>query len=88
VLRLEVIDAIRNGQFHLYPVRTIDEGLQVLTGVKAGSVSEEGTVHFLASQRLRQLAEGLKQFGSHPAAIPTQPGPPPPLPSQPPTPPK
>ncbi len=66
VLRPEVIEAIRTGQFHLYPVRTIDEGLEVLTGCKAGSVSEEGTIHFLAAQRLRQLAEGLRRFTENP----------------------
>ncbi|HVO23127.1 MAG TPA: AAA family ATPase [Candidatus Margulisiibacteriota bacterium] len=70
VLRPEVIEAIRAGQFHLYPVRTVDEGIEVLTGCKAGTVSEEGTVHSLATQRLRQLAEGLRQF----AAAAAQPG--------------
>jgi predicted ATP-dependent protease len=90
VLRPEVIEAIRTHQFHLYPVRTVDEGLEVLTGVQAGRVDEEGTLHYLASQRLRQLAEGLKSFGAQPApptpatpaAVPTQP----PQPPQPPTP--
>ena len=71
VLRREVVDAIRNRQFHLYPVRTIDEGLGVLTGRRAGSVSEEGTVHCLASARLRQLAEGLKHFAAATGAPPS-----------------
>jgi predicted ATP-dependent protease len=62
VLRPEVVQAISDGQFHLYPVRTIDEGIEVLTGVKAGTIEEEGTVHSLAVRRLRQLAEGLRQF--------------------------
>jgi predicted ATP-dependent protease len=70
VLRPEVIEAIRAGQFHLYPVRTIDEGLEVLTGRKAGAIEEEGTVHFLATRQLRRLAEGLRQF----AALPGQHG--------------
>jgi predicted ATP-dependent protease len=68
VLRPEVIEAVRAGQFHLYPVRTIDEGLEVLTGCKAGTVEEEGTVHFLATQRLRRLAEGLRHFAAAPSA--------------------
>ena len=66
VLRPEVIEAIRAGQFHLYPVRTIDEGLEVLTGRQAGTIEEEGTVHHLAAQRLRRLAEGLRQFAVPP----------------------
>jgi len=87
VLRPEVIEAIRAGQFHLYPVRTIDEGLEVLTGRKAGGVAEEGTIHQLASQRLRQLAEGLRHFAATPAQQSTTATPPAP-PAPPPTPPK
>ena len=64
VLRPEVVEAVRAGQFHLYPVRTIDEGLEVLTGTKAGTVDEEGTLHYLVAQRLRRLAEGLRQFAA------------------------
>lgn len=89
VLRPQVVEAIAQQQFHLYPIRTIDEGLEVLTGVKAGNVGEEGTIHHLAVQRLRQLAEGLRHFAATPAAAspapsiapPNQPPPP-----QPPTP--
>jgi predicted ATP-dependent protease len=68
VLRPEVIEAIRAGQFHLYPIRTIDEGLEVLTGCHAGSITDEGTIHALAARRLRQLAEGLRQFAAGPPA--------------------
>ena len=84
VLRPQVIDAIGKGQFHLYPIRTIDEGLEVLTGV-AGSVSEAGTIHYLTSQRLRRLAEGLRNFGplSPPAAAAAAPATAPPGPDTP-----
>ncbi|MBI3783894.1 MAG: AAA family ATPase [Deltaproteobacteria bacterium] len=72
VLRPEVIDAIRAGQFHIYPIRSIDEGIEVLTGAQAGSVTDEGTVHWLAAQKLRALAEGLRHFGTtNPPAPPT-----------------
>jgi lon-related putative ATP-dependent protease len=60
----DVVAAVREGQFHIYPVRTLDEGLEVLTGVKAGSVCEPGTIHYKAAQRLRQLADGLRRFGA------------------------
>lgn len=83
VLRPQVIEAIRNHQFHLYPVRSIDEGLAVLTGVKAGTITEEGTVHYVAAQRLRQLAEGLRQFAATPPAPDTTPSTPPPPSPQP-----
>jgi predicted ATP-dependent protease len=64
VLRQEVTDAIRDGKFFLYPIRTIDEGIEILTGVKAGSIEEPGTVHYLVARRLRALAEGLRSFAS------------------------
>lgn len=88
VLRPQVIDAIRNDQFHIYPIRTIDEGLEVLTGVKAGSISEEGTIHYSAAQRLRRLAEGLRHFAASPPAQNATPSTPPstPPPPQPPSP--
>lgn len=70
VLRPEVVEAIRGKQFHLYPIRTIDEGLEILTGAKAGAVGEEGTIHFLAAQHLRHLAESLRQFGAAAAPAP------------------
>lgn len=68
VLRPQVTTAIRQGQFHLYPIGSVDEGLEVLTGRRAGSVSESGTIHSLAAQSLRRLADGLRQFAPQPPA--------------------
>jgi ATP-dependent Lon protease len=62
VLRPDVIEAVEKGRFHLYPIRTIDEGIELLSGVRAGTVDEEGTVNGLVSKRLRDLALGLKDF--------------------------
>lgn len=85
VLRPPVIEAIQKHQFHIYPIRTIDEGLAVLTGFSAGAIGQEGTVHHLVSQRLRQMAEGLRHFGATPPAqAATSSPPPPPAPPAPP----
>ncbi|MCS6925838.1 MAG: AAA family ATPase [Candidatus Binatia bacterium] len=62
VLRHDVIAAVERGQFHIYPVRTVDEGIEILTGVRAGTPDEEGTINGLVSRRLRDLATGLKAF--------------------------
>ncbi len=62
VLRPDVVEAVAQGRFHIYPVRTIDEGLELLTGVRAGTPEEEGTVNGLVSRRLRELATGLRAF--------------------------
>jgi ATP-dependent Lon protease len=67
MLRKDVVEAVRNGLFHVYPVKTIDQGIEILTGVKAGrrkkdSTLEEGTVHFLVDQELHRLATSWKTF--------------------------
>ena len=62
--RPDVLDAVERGQFHIYPIRTIDEGIALLTGVRAGTSEEEGTVNGLMNKRLRELATNLKAFGT------------------------
>lgn len=67
MLREDVVAAVRDGLFHVYAVRSIDEGLEILTGRKAGErgpdgAYPEGSVHGLADERLRSLAEGLRRF--------------------------
>jgi predicted ATP-dependent protease len=42
MLKSDVVDACRDGQFHIYAVATIDEGLEVLTGLEAGEADEKG----------------------------------------------
>jgi ATP-dependent Lon protease len=68
MLRKDIVDAVGEGRFHLFPVRTIDDGLEVLTGVRAGDRQadgrfEEGTINFLVDERLAELAEGLREYG-------------------------
>jgi len=67
MLRAEIIDAVANGKFHIYPVSTIPEGLEILTGTCAGSRDAEGkfpegTLFARADTRLRQMAETLREF--------------------------
>jgi lon-related putative ATP-dependent protease len=67
MLKEEVVNAVKEGKFHMYSVKTIDEGIEVLTGVKAGQRREdgtydEGTVNFRVSERLKDMAEKLKGF--------------------------
>ncbi len=68
VLGGDIVEAVRAGQFHIYPIDTLDEGLEVLTGMRAGAVDAAGTVHHRALQRLRALAEGLRRF-AHDGAV-------------------
>jgi len=62
VLRDDVVQAVRQGQFHIYAVETIDQGIELLTGVPAGEADEEGnyppgTVNYLVQQKLLEMAE-------------------------------
>lgn len=67
MLKKEIVEAVREGKFHIHPVSAIDEGIEILTGVLAGKRKEDGkfeenTVNFKVEARLRELAEGLKKF--------------------------
>lgn len=67
MLRDEIVDAVAAGRFHLYAVETIDEGLELLTGIEAGKRSPdgtfpEGTMHRLVSDRLAANAERLREL--------------------------
>jgi lon-related putative ATP-dependent protease len=67
MLRREVVEAIREGRFHIYAVETVDDALELFTGLPAGERDEngqfpEGTVNYLVDQRLRELAREAKAF--------------------------
>ena len=67
MLRRDVVAAAAEGRFHIYPVRTIDEGIEILTGVPAGRKNETGTweertVNFLVDRELERLARASKGF--------------------------
>lgn len=57
----EVVNAVKNGKFHIYAVSTIDEGIELLTGVPAGKKDENGrfpagTINYLAYEKLKKYA--------------------------------
>jgi lon-related putative ATP-dependent protease len=67
MLRKDVVEAVANGLFHVYAVKTIDQGIEILTGVPAGGADAEGSypegsVNFLVHKKLSDLAAGLKKF--------------------------
>jgi len=68
MLRQDVVNAVREGQFHVYAVDTIDRGIEILTGVPAGEKDEEGnyprgSINYQVAKRLAQMAERSKRFG-------------------------
>jgi lon-related putative ATP-dependent protease len=67
MLKEEVVEAIKDGNFHIYPVKTIDEGIEILTGISAGDQDEggsypEGTINYLVQNRLSRMAELAKDW--------------------------
>ena len=67
MLKDEVVNAVRDGRFHVWAVKTVDEGIEALTGMPAGVQQEDGkfpagTLNYLVDERLRKMAQGLKEF--------------------------
>jgi len=66
MLKEEVIDAVKNGMFHLYPISRVEEGIEILTGVKAGKKTakgyEVGSVFYLVEKRIKELYEKSRQI--------------------------
>jgi predicted ATP-dependent protease len=68
MLKQQVVDAVKDGKFHIYPISTIEEGIEILTGIEAGALQPdgsypEGTLFRKADDRLRAIAEIVKAFG-------------------------
>ena len=58
----EVVEAVKNKLFHIYTVSTIDEGIEILTGVPAGTKDKNGkfpsgTVNYLVYEKLKKYSE-------------------------------
>jgi lon-related putative ATP-dependent protease len=69
MLRKDVIEATSQGKFHIYPVKTIDQGIEILTGVRAGEIQKDGnfekdTLNDLVDQELQRLAKSWKTYAA------------------------
>jgi lon-related putative ATP-dependent protease len=69
MLRDDVIEAVAAGKFHIMPVATLEEGIEILTGVRAGHRDSTGafeadTVYGMVDRRLHEMATTLKSFES------------------------
>jgi hypothetical protein len=71
VLDAEVREAMAKGRFHVWPVRTVEQGIEIITGVEAGQMQADGTypagtlMARVAARldQLRQYAENLPKNG-------------------------
>jgi len=70
MLREDVIQDVKEGKFHIYSVRTIDEGIEILTGVPAGEQQEDGTypdgsINYFVDACLMRYAGIMKAYYFH-----------------------
>ena len=71
MLRHDVVEAVQAGQFHIYPMETVDQAIELLTGIPAGERDEEGnfpegSVNQLVEARLIEFAEKQRDFAAPP----------------------
>ena len=67
MLRWDVIESVEKGDFHVYPVQTFDQGIELLTGTQAGEADENNkfpqhTFNYYVQQRLEEFASKHKQY--------------------------
>ena len=67
MLKEEIIESVKTGQFHIYSVETIDQGIKILTGVDAGlrkpdGSFEDGSVNLMVYKKLLTLGSNLRKF--------------------------
>jgi ATP-dependent Lon protease len=62
ILRKDVVAAVADGKFHIYPVRAIDDGLAILAGEPADDGSDARNINKRVGDRLKELALGLREF--------------------------
>ena len=69
MLREEIIEAVRKNTFHIYPITRVEEGIEILIGVKAGTKTErgyeEGSVFYKVEKKIRELFAKSRAFKSN-----------------------
>jgi lon-related putative ATP-dependent protease len=81
MLRAEVVEAAAQGRFHVWPVKTVDEAFELLTGLPAGERDgsgqwPEGSLNRRVDERLADFAERSRRFGRDVPALDGMPHPP------------
>lgn len=68
MLKDRVIDAVRDNKFHIWAIDTVEEGIEILTGIPAGAVMpdgryQEGSVFAMVDEKLQQFADLARSYG-------------------------
>ena len=67
MLREDVLDAVKEGKFHIYAIDTVDDGIEILTGIKAGNLNKDGnfpkgTVNYMVKENIQKMFEKYAQY--------------------------
>lgn len=69
MLRGDVVESVRKKEFHIYPITRVEEGIEILTGVKSGKKDakgyEKGSVFFLVECKIKELYAKSRQYKSN-----------------------
>jgi lon-related putative ATP-dependent protease len=66
MLKKDVVEAVKEGKFFIYPIQRADEGLEIITGMQVGELRDdgtypEGTINYLAVKRLTEISKALEK---------------------------
>ncbi|MFZ3137927.1 MAG: hypothetical protein WA126_11120 [Thermodesulfovibrionales bacterium] len=66
MLKADVVEAVRKGEFSIYPIQKADEGLEIMTGMQVGELGDdgtypEGTINHLVVKRLTEISESMEK---------------------------
>lgn len=66
MLKKDVVEAVKEGKFFIYPIQRVEEGLEIITGMQVGGLKEdgtypEGTINYLVVKRLTEISEAVKE---------------------------
>jgi len=67
MLRNDVVQAVQEGKFHVYAIKKVEDGIEILTGLSSGERGAdgeypEGTVNFLVDKRLDEMTEKMREY--------------------------
>jgi lon-related putative ATP-dependent protease len=66
MLKKDVVEAVKEGKFFIYPIQRVDEGIEIITGMQVGELMDdgtypEGTINYLVVKRLTEISEALEK---------------------------